>query len=66
MYAEVGFLGARRMPAWKAEGYADYATHLADTGPDPRREILDRVALLADDVTETSARAELMARQHAE
>ena len=105
MYAEVGFLGARRMPAWKAEGYADYSTHLADTGPDPRREILDRVALLADDdlwqgptgaidrrhfrwqvmveylcevkgldfaglladdVTEAGARAELMAWQHAE
>lgn len=49
MYAEVGFRGTRRMPAWKAEGYADYTTHLADIGSAPEREILDRVALIADD-----------------
>jgi len=49
VFTELGFFGARHMPAWKAEGYADYTAHLTEGGSDPAREILDYVALLVDD-----------------
>lgn len=45
-------LGSRRMrgvPAWKAEGYADYSASLATWSRDRESDLRDRVALLLDD-----------------
>jgi len=46
---EIGFSRAWRIPAWKSEGYADYAAHLAAAASDPDYDLHSRVALLLDD-----------------
>ena len=49
VFSEVGFKKARRIPAWKAEGYADYAANFAAMSADPHYDLRERVALMLDD-----------------
>lgn len=48
--AELGSRGSRRVPAWKSEGWADYAANLSSAAADPDYDLRRRVGLLlADD-----------------
>ena len=47
--SEVGFRKARRIPVWKAEGYADYSANLASAAADPGYDFKSRIELLLDD-----------------
>ena len=49
VFAEVGFMSARRIPAWKAEGFADYSANLATIEADPDYDLRTRVGLMLDD-----------------
>jgi len=49
VFTEVGFKRARRIPAWKAEGYADYSANLAAIRADPAYNLRTRVALMLND-----------------
>ncbi len=49
VFAELGFRKARRIPAWKSEGYADYVANLASAASDPDNDLQTRIALLLDD-----------------
>jgi len=49
VFTEMGFEKARRIPAWKAEGYADYSANLAAIEADPDYDLRTRVDLLLDD-----------------
>jgi len=49
VFTEVGFKKARRISAWKAEGYADYSANLAVMLADPLYDLRARVALMLDD-----------------
>jgi hypothetical protein len=49
VFAEVGYREARRIPVWKAEGYADYQAHLAASTSDPDDRLRNRIAYLLDD-----------------
>jgi hypothetical protein len=49
VYAEVGFKRARRIPAWKSEGYADYSANLAAAASDPDYDFRSRIRYLLDD-----------------
>jgi len=49
VFSEVGYGKARRIPAWKSEGYADYSANLASAGTDPDYDFRSRIGLLLDD-----------------
>jgi hypothetical protein len=49
MFAELGFRDARRLPAWKSEGYADYSANLAAARSDPNFDLRHRITILLDD-----------------
>ena len=45
----LGFRGYLALPAWKSEGWADYAAHRGHLRSDPRGGLTARVALLLDE-----------------
>jgi len=49
VFAEVGYRKARRIPVWKAEGYADYQANLAAAESDPDYDLRGRISYLLDD-----------------
>lgn len=49
VFAEVGYRKARRIPIWKAEGYADYQANLAASSSDPDYDLRNRITYLLDD-----------------
>jgi hypothetical protein len=49
VFAEVGYREARRIPVWKAEGYADYQANFAASSSDPDYDLRKRIAYLLDD-----------------
>jgi hypothetical protein len=49
IYAELGFKRVRRIPAWKSEGYADYAANVASAMSDPDYDFQSRIRLLLDE-----------------
>ncbi len=49
VFSEVGYGKARRIPAWKSEGFADYSANLASTGADSDYDFRSRLGLLLDD-----------------
>ena len=49
VFSEVGFRKARRIPVWKAEGYADYQANLAPATADPSYDLRSRIRLMLDD-----------------
>jgi hypothetical protein len=48
VFAEVGYSRARRIPVWKAEGFADYEANLAATESDPGYDLRIRISYLLD------------------
>lgn len=55
VYSELGFSGARGMPAWKSEGYADTQANLAAAAADPDYDLRRRIEFLLDDDSWQSA-----------
>jgi len=47
--SEMGRGEARRIPAWKSEGYADYLANQAPAASDPDYDFAERVTFLLDD-----------------
>jgi len=55
---ELGSLNAARLPAWKAEGYADYQAHRGPILADPAYSLSERIGRLLDDDLWNGARLE--------
>ena len=49
VFSEVGYREARRIPPWKAEGFADFMANLAPAKSDAEYDFAERVKLLLDD-----------------
>ncbi len=48
VFARLGFKQARRLPAWKSEGYADFTANLAAITSDPDYDLCHRIDLTLD------------------
>lgn len=46
---ELGFKRAKRLPAWKSEGYTDYSASIASVASNPDGDLHGRVSVLLDD-----------------